>query len=303
MDDNQCFLYNGNFSNSITAKIIKINESGFNIQDESIKIKKRAIYLIGESFQNIIKHGDINADAQDESNKPEFFMTRSSNARHYITTGNLVKNNAVDNLREQIDYVNNLNKEELNALYKHQIKTGSFSEKGGAGLGIIDMARKTDQKIKYIFLDYNKESSIFYNQIEINSESSQNMANPRETYEIEHAINFHNKMLDEYISILYKGNFSEESIEPVLKIFENNLAAENLKSKILKRLYVVLIELLQNISCHGFGKNDLKQGIFSVSEIDHMYIISTGNYIQNKSVAGFSKQLESLNLKNKEELH
>jgi anti-sigma regulatory factor (Ser/Thr protein kinase) len=303
MDDNQCFLYNGNFSNSLTAKIIKINESGFTSQDESIKIKKRAIYLIGESFQNIIKHGDKNSEVNSKTEKSEFFMTRSLKFRHYIVTGNLLKNNEINQLKEQIDYVNNLDKDALNALYKQVIKNGSFSEKGGAGLGIIDMARKSDQKIKYTFNAYNKELSVFYNQIVINSEVNQNIDYSAESISIEQAISFHARMKTQHILILHKGDFSEESLIPVLKIFETNLTAINQKSKILKRLYLVLIELLQNISHHAYGKTESKVGIFSVSEHKNTYVISTGNYIENKRVTSLKKHLTDLNLKNKDELH
>lgn len=303
MDDNQCFLYNGDFSNSVTAKIIKLNEFGFISQDESVKIKKRAIYLIGECFQNIIKHGDKSSEAISETGKSEFFMTRSSNAQHYITTGNLVRKEDINKLKEQIDYVNAKDADELKTLYKHVIKTGSISDRGGAGLGIIDMARKSDQKIKYIFKDYNKGTSVFYNQVEINSEADQSIAKSNVHIEIEQAIDFHQKMIDDNILILHKGDFSEDSLTPVLKIFETNLLAGNHKSKVLKRLYLVLTELLQNINLHGYGIMESKQGIFSVTESNNTYVISTGNYIETSKIALIENHLTFLNSKNKDELH
>ncbi len=303
MDDKQCFLYNGNFSNSLTAKIIQLNEFGFINQDESIKIQKRAFYLIGECFQNIVKHGDKSSETNNETGKSEFFMTRSSNAQHYITTGNLVKIGEVNKLKEQIDSVNKMDADELKSLYKHVIKTGSISDKGGAGLGLIDMARKSDQKIKYIFEEFSKETSIFYNQIEINSEAKKNISNSDNHIKIEHAISFHRKMIAKNILILLKGDFSEDALVPVLKIFEANLMAANHKSKVMKRLYLVLVELLQNASLHGYSKTESKQGIFTVSESNDIYKISTGNYIENKNIASLKEHLELLNKKNKDELY
>lgn len=303
MEDNQCFLYNGNFINSLTAKIIKLNEFGFISQDESIKIQKRAIYLIGECFQNIIKHGDKDSDNNSNTVKSEFFMTRSSNSQHYITTGNLVKHEEINKLKEQIDYVNTKDADELKTMYKHVIKNGSFSEKGGAGLGLIDMARKSDQKIKYVFKDFNKESSVFYNQIVINSEANQSIAKSNEHIEIEQAINFHYKMIEKNILILHKGDFSEDSLIPMLKIFENNLSAENHKSKVLKRLYLVLVELLQNINLHAYSLTDSKPGIFSVSEFNNTYTISAGNFIESRNLDLIKEHLVFLNRINKDELH
>ena len=165
------------------------------------------------------------------------------------------------------------------------------------------MARKSDQKIKYLFKDFNQESSIFYNQIAVNSESDQSLAKSIDPIEIEQAIDFHNKMIGENILILHKGDFSEDSLQPVLKIFEDNLMAGNHKSKILKRLYLVLVELLQNISLHGYGITESKPGIFSVSEYNNINIISTGNYIKNSDIESLEAHLNVLNTKNKDELH
>jgi len=303
MDDNQCLLYNGNFSNAVTAKVIKINESGFINQDESIKIQKRAMYLIGECFQNIIKHGDKTTQTPNDVGNSEFFMTRSSNTKHYITTGNPVRHEELDKLKEQIDYVNKLDAEELKILYKHVIKTGSISDRGGAGLGIIDMARKTDEKIKYVFKDHKEGSSIFYNQVEINSEADQSLAKSNDNIEIEQAIDFHDIMIKENILILHKGDFSEDSLIPILKIFETNLMTGKHKSKVLKRLYLVLVELLQNISLHAYGMLETKQGIFSVSASNDNYTISTGNFIEDRKIPLLEEHIELLNTYNKDELH
>jgi len=60
-----------------------------------------------------------------------------------------------------LERVNNLSKEELNQLYKQKIKEGRLSEKGGAGLGFIDIARKTGQKLVYSFLKIDEEKSFF----------------------------------------------------------------------------------------------------------------------------------------------
>jgi len=121
--------------------------------------------------------------------------------------------------------------------------------------------------------------------------------------EIDRAINFHYKMIDENVLIIHKGDFTEDSLIPVLKIFETNLMAGNHKSKVLKRLYQVLLELLQNICLHGYGIMESKPGIFSVAENNNTYVISTGNYIETSKIDLIEKHLTFLNSKNKDELH
>ena len=54
-----------------------------------------------------------------------------------------------------------MTKRQLTKLYKQQIREGRLSPKGGAGLGFIDIARKTGQKLIYSFLRVDDENSFF----------------------------------------------------------------------------------------------------------------------------------------------
>jgi len=299
--DNQCFLYNGNFSDAITSKIIQLSEFNLTNQAEKLKVRKRVSYLMGECFQNIIRHGDKATKVSSITKDPGFFMSRNSEAKYYITSGNLIGNEFIDKLKGQIDQVNNLDQIELKALFKEVMIKGKLSEKGGAGLGLIDMARKSGQKLKYNFKFYDKNSSIFYNQIVLDSEVNDEVK-PLSHFDIDYAINFHDKMISEDILMLQKGEFSRNSIIPLLKIIENNLLHEYDNSPIIKKLYHVLVELLQNISRHGYSQSEFKEGIFSVSHNDEKYVISTGNYIENSKIEKLKEHLNKINSLNTDEL-
>ena len=60
-----------------------------------------------------------------------------------------------------LEKINSLDKDGLKMLYKQQIKEGRLSNKGGAGLGFIDIAKKTGNKLYYNFLSINDEYSFF----------------------------------------------------------------------------------------------------------------------------------------------
>ena len=65
-------------------------------------------------------------------------------------------------MKKSIDNINSLNKDDLNALYKKQIREGTLSEKGGAGLGLIDIARKTGRQLDYQFLPLEDNENYFF---------------------------------------------------------------------------------------------------------------------------------------------
>jgi hypothetical protein len=69
----------------------------------------------------------------------------------YVVTGNKIKEAKVEGLKERIEELNQSSKEELNVTFKKQMKEGRISEKGGAGLGLIDMIRKTGIPLEFDF--------------------------------------------------------------------------------------------------------------------------------------------------------
>jgi hypothetical protein len=64
----------------------------------------------------------------------------------------VVRSTEVNNLEDAIEELNKMDKLALDNLHKKQIKSGQLSLKGGAGLGLIDIIRKTGEKYAYQFI-------------------------------------------------------------------------------------------------------------------------------------------------------
>ena len=62
---------------------------------------------------------------------------------------------------EILEKINSLDRDGLKQLYKQQIKEGRLSTKGGAGLGFIDIAKKTGNPLHYSFISIDDEFSFF----------------------------------------------------------------------------------------------------------------------------------------------
>lgn len=68
---------------------------------------------------------------------------------YFISSGNLIENEDVKALAERINNISSLDKLELKSLYKKQIKKESEPGSMGAGVGLIDIARKASRPISY----------------------------------------------------------------------------------------------------------------------------------------------------------
>lgn len=159
MQNNEINLvYEGVVTQEITKTFTSLTERNLAKNEESNQVQRRVFNVMVECLQNISKHAD---SLDNEAEKRGIVMVSHGVNCYNIITGNVVKNDKVADLRASLERINSLDKEGLSELYKKQIKEGRLSEKGGAGLGFIDIAKKTGNKIDYHFKELNSEMSFF----------------------------------------------------------------------------------------------------------------------------------------------
>ena len=128
----------------------------------SFKAYKKMISVMIEALENITKYNDqLHCKLTDKDGFcPSFYINSNTKAIELITS-NPVKKSDVEPLRTRIDSVNNQNSEELKNLFKSTITNGKFSAQGGAGLGFIEMAKTTGNKLEYTFKELEGEFSLY----------------------------------------------------------------------------------------------------------------------------------------------
>jgi hypothetical protein len=96
-----------------------------------------------------------------ESTKGTFILGKEGKT-YYIQTGNFMKNVNVPMLKNKLDFLNTLDKQELRKHYKEQMKLENNNpESKGAGLGFIEIARRISSKIEYSFTPCGEDSTFF----------------------------------------------------------------------------------------------------------------------------------------------
>jgi len=71
---------------------------------------------------------------------------------YFIQTGNAVTSCSASILKERLDYLNSLDKKELRQYYKERMKAENDNpESRGAGIGLIEIARRATEPIGYSF--------------------------------------------------------------------------------------------------------------------------------------------------------
>lgn len=145
---NLILVYEGEFTQEITKSVLSMAERNMDSMGEESSTKRKVFNVMVECLQNIVKHSD---EVQETPKSTAIFMIGKQNDEYIITSGNAMKSENVDTLKEKLENINSLDKDGLKSLYKDIIKTTSISDKGGAGLGFVDMARKSGQKLEFDF--------------------------------------------------------------------------------------------------------------------------------------------------------
>jgi len=152
--------YQGNFTQETTKSIITMAERNVDTFGEGGNIKRRVINVIVEAVQNIVKHSDECVDVVMMSHAAVFLVGRENN-RYSVISGNAIRKSKITRLKEKLEKINTLDKGGLKELYKEIIKNTKISENGGAGLGFVDMARKSGTKLEYEFAEMSADYAFF----------------------------------------------------------------------------------------------------------------------------------------------
>ena len=145
--------FKGNISSELISNVLEVVESKMDEYNESSKIRKKVYNVLVESLQNLYHHIEELPNEMREEFESKFgiLMVSRVEDRYKITTGNFITHDKVDVLRNKIDKINSMGKEELKDMYKFILNHQRLSEKGGGGLGLVDIARKTGNKLDYTF--------------------------------------------------------------------------------------------------------------------------------------------------------
>lgn len=145
----------GNVTPKTISSFVGKMEGG---KEKSRKVRKKLVNVCIESLQNLYHHTD--KPGASVSDSVSTCIIDENEVEYSIITGNYIDTNKIEAFKDHLDKLNTLNKEELRKYYLETLNNGIRSEHDGAGLGMIEIARKTDEKLHYNFI-ITRECTLF----------------------------------------------------------------------------------------------------------------------------------------------
>ncbi|MDR0941052.1 MAG: SiaB family protein kinase [Bacteroidales bacterium] len=300
--NNLCYIYRGCFTQKISDNIISIAEQTLDASQTSPYVRKRLFAVLVECLQNILRH-QLTVESQEfQSDSPHsgMLVAQKKDDFYQITSSNVIEATLVPTLRNLLEKINSLNQKELKQFYLEVLNNSTVSDKGGAGLGLIDIARKSNSELFYEFQPLNEQFSTFYLHTTIPHSTT---PPPHIEFNLGAIPTIHRIVNEHDIMLVYSGKLNQDNLISLLSIINDLHYGEY---DIKKKVFNIMVEMLQNIVKHGAKIQESDNGnpaIFFVVETDNALVLNSGNYVPNSVIDKLTNNVNHVNSLTDEELN
>lgn len=155
-EDGIVFLsYGGFLTQSLIAGMTDALEQEAQKNDLSMKVSANIFTIFIELAQNMMNYAKTKSNAQRYESKGLLIVgteMKDNQEYYYIISRNLIDAQDKGKVESRLSTIEGLDKEELRKLYREQRKAGKDKHNKGAGIGLIEIARRCD-RIEHHFDD------------------------------------------------------------------------------------------------------------------------------------------------------
>ena len=167
--------YKGPLTYDTIGELITSLRENMKLRGTRFGLFKKLLTLMIESLENIVRYySDSMVSTYILEEYPPEILISMNSTLYTLETVNLIYHSDIPALKAKLTQLNNFDQEAIKELYKATITNGKFSEKGGAGLGIIEMAKIVEKKMEFSFTDIDQEHSYFYLKLAIKNQDANN---------------------------------------------------------------------------------------------------------------------------------
>ncbi|HCC71420.1 MAG TPA: hypothetical protein DEQ09_09775 [Bacteroidales bacterium] len=294
MDDHLIFVYRGVVTINNSESLLHLLEKEMEHSEFGFIGRKRLFMFVLESLQNVSRHIG-NSDHAAMS-----LVVYSKNSTGYtVTTGNVISNDDESELRNQLELLNSLEPKKIRALYRQRLSSTTLSDKGGAGLGLIEMAKKTGNKLDFDFIRINDDLLYFILSKSVDeSGKSMNTGLQQSNFKGDNIVNLEKMMSSNNIAMVWSGHLSSDIEEQVLSFTETKMHENDIDLRAQRKVFSIMVECLQNISKYNPGfdiEKKLGMPVAMIVTEEQGVRLTIGNLIRNNKIHILKDKLKTVN--------
>ena len=162
------------FQGALSSEVINrlLQQIEYYFEDEKVIVRKRLFHIATECLQNVYHH----SNAFKQGNKSELnsidqeftFEVTMLEDGYVIEVGNYIMTNQVEGIKAKISEINSASLPELRQMYINQLINKRGKSANTAGLGFIEMAKRSKNRLEYVISPINSSSSFLRLRIKVN---------------------------------------------------------------------------------------------------------------------------------------
>lgn len=148
------FSFSGPVSQSLLEGIGATLRQKMSLEETSTNVMQKVFSIFVELMQNVINYSAEKGAAETGEAELRFgvLIIGKRDDQFYIQCGNYISPSQQAPLREKLNRIQGMDKDELKRYYKEQRRKEAADGSKGAGLGFIEMARRASQPLEFEIL-------------------------------------------------------------------------------------------------------------------------------------------------------
>jgi len=158
--------YSGLISYDLVIQVADVVRHKMRVDEVASSTRLKVFSAVIEQLQNILRYSfDVvsrgTSGGKDKEMRRGMIVVGYEDDLYYVSGGNLIDNSKIPALRDRLSMLQGMSRSELKQHFKAQRRGGPGEDSRGAGLGIIELARKASAPIQFDFTPAGEHTSFF----------------------------------------------------------------------------------------------------------------------------------------------
>ena len=237
--DDLGFVYSGSFHDGLTSRLIDLSETVLSKANVSKGKRNKLAFAMVEAYQNIIRHKVSLPFYEEHRESRSAFIVRSNENLQSLVAINAVPNAVREKVEERIATINAMDRDELKRMFLLGLEGNAISEKGGAGLGLIEMARRSGNKLGCRMIPFSPDHSLFCLAVTIGEVNDADIEEILDNAQLLHGISVEDDML-----VMHKGELTASAVSALLPMVQRDMDESPQKASVRSRAYLAGVECI-----------------------------------------------------------
>ena len=235
------FAYSGAFHDEHTGRLIALGEAAVN-GDARNTTRGRLAFIMVEAYQNILRHRAALPPQVERGEGRSLFLLRCGlGGDQVVVAVNPVKKSDVVGLRSALHRLHGMDPSQLKNLFLSGLQHTADQPRRGAGLGLIEMARRSGSDLGYTLRGLGPEHELFILAVRMGTERAYDAV-------LSEAAVLHGTVVQQDLLLLHIGERPVGVEEAVLRMMEEDVDEHADRAGLRGRAYLAANGFLASAS-------------------------------------------------------